>query len=105
MPSPRTIGIGFTLACADHEKIEWRFVSATISAADMVSEAMWVVVMRAILSRSVDQARRRGGARPAGGTPALRTGHERRGGEVAARVQHRCERVGDGVDGDQDPDA
>lgn len=45
MPSPRTIGIGFTLACADQEKIEWRFVNATISAAVMVSGTMSVVVM------------------------------------------------------------
>src|SRR5918912_1856631 len=45
MPSPRTIGIGFTLACADQEKIEWRLVSETISAADMVSGTMSVVVM------------------------------------------------------------
>src|ERR1043165_2651257 len=39
------MGIGFTLACADQEKMEWRFVSETMSAADMVSEAMSVVVM------------------------------------------------------------
>src|SRR3954447_26804749 len=50
MPSPRTMAIGFTLACADHEKIVWRFVSAIISSAVM-APAISVVVMRRRLSR------------------------------------------------------
>src|SRR5450759_3728977 len=44
MPSPFTMAIGFTLACADQEKIVWRLVSATISAAVIVSVVSVVVI-------------------------------------------------------------
>src|ERR1700682_1571322 len=43
MPSPRTIGMGFTLACADHEKIVCRLVRSMISAAVMVLVVSMVV--------------------------------------------------------------
>src|SRR6266849_3822587 len=36
MPSPRTIGIGLRLPCADHEKIVCRLVSETISSAVVI---------------------------------------------------------------------
>lgn len=39
------MGMGFTLACADQEKIECRLLSAIISAADMVSVVDSVVVI------------------------------------------------------------
>src|SRR5258708_24017676 len=44
MPSPRTMGIGLTLACADQEKIVWRFVSATISSAVILPIVSVVVI-------------------------------------------------------------
>src|SRR5213075_3014595 len=45
MPSPRTMGMGLTLACADQEKIVCRLVSETISSAVM-APLVSVVVMR-----------------------------------------------------------
>src|SRR5437588_126398 len=50
MPSPRTIAIGLTLPCADHEKIVCRLVSAIISSAVM-GPAISVVVIGRRLSR------------------------------------------------------
>src|SRR5215471_16345775 len=46
MPSPRTMGMGLTLACADQENMVWRLVSAMISSAVIVAIAS-VVVMAA----------------------------------------------------------
>src|SRR5690242_5433385 len=43
MPSPRTIGIGFTLPCADQEKIVCRFVRETISSAVMAGDSVMVM--------------------------------------------------------------
>src|SRR5689334_10199470 len=50
MPSPRTIGIGFRLACADQEKMVCRFVRETISSAVMAPVAS-IVVMGVLLHR------------------------------------------------------
>src|SRR5437764_11465204 len=45
MPSPRTMGIGLTAPCADHEKIVCRLVSETISSAVMAPLASVVMVI------------------------------------------------------------
>src|SRR5436305_12970134 len=50
MPSPRTIGIGFTLPCGDHEKIVWRLVRETISSAVNVSTVSAIVINGLLMS-------------------------------------------------------
>src|SRR6266849_1235852 len=50
MPSPRTIGIGLRLPCADHEKIVCRLVSETISSAVIGALTSVVVIWALTLS-------------------------------------------------------
>src|SRR5215212_9079556 len=45
MPSPRTMAIGFTLPCADHEKMVWRLVREMISSAVMGAVVVSVMDM------------------------------------------------------------
>src|SRR6476659_7434424 len=52
MPSPRVMAMGFTLPCADQEKMECRRVRVTISSAVMVAGVSIVVVMGPMVSKN-----------------------------------------------------
>src|SRR5690348_5755175 len=101
MPAPRTIGIGLSAACADHEKIECRFVSATISSA-VIGAPISVVVM-ALLYRTAVKLSRSDGTSPlpVEHRRADRLGADDRGvfpGPRAVRSPRRAAPVDPGLD-------